>query len=212
MKKMLALFCCTLLCRLGHLPRDPVVRWKTIVGNITVSNNDAVGGNQPWDHSLEHASAGRASVNLATGYVSFDVDGLVFEWLAMPPATPDGWVDSSRGLADLRCGPEKDQTIFTTTPVPLNAQGNADFFREHSRPFRATCTNPPLSDPNWPRSFRAPTSAGSLRERVRSFWRGEQWPQLSVGTFRQKKADEGLRTASALSFLFAQSHGLLRQA
>jgi hypothetical protein len=26
---------------------DAVVRWKTIVGNITVSNNDAVGGINP---------------------------------------------------------------------------------------------------------------------------------------------------------------------
>jgi len=50
------------------------VRWQNIVGNITVSNNDAVGGilpgTTPWSTTF-----GRASVNLATGRVSFDVDG-----------------------------------------------------------------------------------------------------------------------------------------
>src|SRR5215472_6588825 len=55
---------------------DAVVRWKTIVGNITVSSNDAVGGispgTLPWS-----TVGGRARVNLATGYVSFDVEGLV---------------------------------------------------------------------------------------------------------------------------------------
>src|SRR6266436_4108151 len=55
---------------------DAVVHWKTIVGNITVSNKDAVGGinprTTPWS-----TVGGRASVNLATGHVSFDVDGLV---------------------------------------------------------------------------------------------------------------------------------------
>src|SRR5882757_11265048 len=52
------------------------VRWQNIVGNITVSNNDAVGGinpgTTPWS-----TVGGRARVNLATGHVSFDVDGLV---------------------------------------------------------------------------------------------------------------------------------------
>jgi hypothetical protein len=55
---------------------DNVVRWKTIVGNITVSNNDAVAGinpgTTPWS-----TTGGRASVNLSTGHVSFEVEGLV---------------------------------------------------------------------------------------------------------------------------------------
>src|SRR6266478_4753325 len=53
-----------------------VVLWQNIVGNITVSNNDAVGGilpgTTPWS-----TTGGRAHVNLPTGRVSFDVDGLV---------------------------------------------------------------------------------------------------------------------------------------
>jgi hypothetical protein len=77
MKKMLALFV-VLCCAVGAFANDndAVVRWKTIVGNITVSNNDAVGGinlgTTPWS-----TLGGRASVNLSTGHVSFDVDGLV---------------------------------------------------------------------------------------------------------------------------------------
>jgi len=66
--KRFGLACCTLFCRCGICPNDAVVRWKTIVGNITVSNNDAVGGSTR-DHSLEHARR-KARVNLATGHVS----------------------------------------------------------------------------------------------------------------------------------------------
>ncbi|HWS69855.1 MAG TPA: hypothetical protein VN325_44385, partial [Steroidobacteraceae bacterium] len=64
------------------------VRWQNIVGNITVSNNDAVGGilpgTTPWS-----TVGGRARVNLATGRVSFDVDGLVLNG-GNATGTPDG--------------------------------------------------------------------------------------------------------------------------
>ena len=99
------------------------VRWQDIVGNITVSNNDAVGGilpgTTPWS-----TVGGSARVNLATGRVSFDVDGLVLNG-GNATGTPDG-VDQVEGSLICDAG-QPDQTIFTTTPVPLNAQGNADF-------------------------------------------------------------------------------------
>src|SRR6266436_5382272 len=126
---------------------NTVVRWKTIVGNITVSNNDAVAGinpgTTPWS-----TLGGRARVNLATGHVSFDVDGLVLNG-GNATGTP-GPVDQVQGSLICDAG-QKDQTIFTTTPVPLNAQGNADFSGTFNT-IPGTCTNPPLSDPNWPRS------------------------------------------------------------
>src|SRR5260370_42240757 len=54
---------------------NTVVRWKTIVGNITVSNNDAAAGinpcTTPWS-----TNAGRAIVNLSTEHGSFDAEGL----------------------------------------------------------------------------------------------------------------------------------------
>src|SRR5258708_39020281 len=76
MKKVLALFAVLCSATAAFAQDDAVVRWKTIVGNITVSNNDAVGGinpgTTPWS-----TVGGRARVNLPTGHVSFDVDGLV---------------------------------------------------------------------------------------------------------------------------------------
>jgi hypothetical protein len=99
------------------------VRWQNIVGNITVSDNDAVGGidpgTTPWS-----TVRGSARVNLATGRVSFDVDGLVLNG-GNATGTP-GPVDQVEGSLICDAG-QPDQTIFTTTPVPLNAQGNADF-------------------------------------------------------------------------------------
>jgi len=138
MKKMLALFA-VLSCAVGAFAQnnDAVVRWKTIVGNITVSNNDAVGGinpgTTPWS-----TLGGRASVNLVTGNVSFDVDGLVLNG-GNATGTPDG-VDQVEGSLICDAG-KKDQTIFTTTPVQLNAQGNADFSGTFNT-IPGTCTNP----------------------------------------------------------------------
>jgi len=76
MKKMLALL--AVLCLpLRHLPKTTrLCVGKTIVGNITVSNNDAVGGINPGPLLGARSAEGLAS-NLATGHVSFDVDGLV---------------------------------------------------------------------------------------------------------------------------------------
>jgi hypothetical protein len=111
---------------------DNDVRWKTIVGNITVSNNDAVAGinpgTTPWS-----TLGGRARVNLATGHVSFDVDGLVLNG-GNATGTPGG-VDQVEG--SLIC----DQTIFTTAPVSLSAQGNADFSGTFGT-IPGTCNNP----------------------------------------------------------------------
>ena len=112
------------------------VRWQDIVGNITVSNNDAVGGilpgTTPWS-----TVGGSARVNLATGHVSFDVDGLVLNG-GNATGTPGG-VDQVEGSLICDAG-QQDQTIFTTLPVPLDARGNADF----SGTFGTIpgCTNP----------------------------------------------------------------------
>src|SRR5258707_271691 len=79
MKKMLALFVVLFVVLCSSVvafaqDNGAVVRWKTIVGNITVSNNDAVGGinpgTTPWS-----TLGGSARVNLSTGHVSFDVKG-----------------------------------------------------------------------------------------------------------------------------------------
>ena len=138
MKKMLALFV-VLCCAVGAFAQDnddAVVRWKTIVGNITVSNNDAVGGinpgTTPWS-----TLGGRASVNLSTGHVSFDVEGLVLNG-GNATGTPGG-VNQVEGSLICDAG-QKDQTIFTTLPVPLDARGNAEFSGTFD--VDATCKNP----------------------------------------------------------------------
>src|SRR6267378_6216436 len=137
MKKMLALLAVLCSAAAAFAQNDAVVRWKTIVGNITVSNNDAVGGinpgTTPWS-----TLGGRASVNLVTGQVSFDVDGLVLNG-GNATGTPGG-VDQVEGSLICDAGMQ-DQTILTTPPVPLDARGNADFFGTfHTIP--GTCTNP----------------------------------------------------------------------
>jgi len=137
-KKMLALFA-VLCCAVGAFAHDndAVVRWKTIVGNITVSNNDAVGGinpgTTPWS-----TLGGSASVDLATGHVSFDVDGLVLNG-GNATGTP-GPIDQVEGSLICDAG-STDQTIFTTAPVPLSAQGNADFSGTFGT-IPGSCTNP----------------------------------------------------------------------
>src|SRR5712664_672902 len=114
-----------------------VVRWKTIVGNITVSKNDAVAGIKPGTTPWSTTS-GRASVNLSTGHVSFDVEGLVLNG-GNATGTPDG-VDQVEGSLICDAG-QQDQTIFTTLPVPLDARGNAEFSGTFDAP-PATCNNP----------------------------------------------------------------------
>jgi hypothetical protein len=139
MKKMLALFAivfCT-SAAFAFDNNDAVVRWKTIVGNITVSHNDAVDGinpgTTPWS-----TVGGRARVDLSTGQVSFDVDGLVLNG-GNATGTP-GPVDQVEGSLICDAG-QQDHTIFTTTPVKLNAQGNADFSGTFNTT-PGTCTNP----------------------------------------------------------------------
>ena len=142
MKKMSALFVVLFVVLSSAVvafaqDNGAVVRWNTIVGNITVSNNDAVGGinpgTTPWS-----TLGGRASVNLVTGNVSFDVDGLVLNG-GNATGTPGG-VDQVEGSLICDAGAQ-DQTIFTTTPVQLNAQGNADFSGTFNT-IPGSCTNP----------------------------------------------------------------------
>ena len=125
MKNMLALFavlCCALVA-FAHDNDDSVVRWKTIVGNITVSNNDAVAGinpaTTPWS-----TTGGRARVNLSTGRVSFDVEGLVLNG-GNATGTP-GPVDQVEGSLVCNAGTDA-QAVLTTAPVPLSSRGNAEF-------------------------------------------------------------------------------------
>src|SRR5260370_35477448 len=109
MKKMLALLAVLCSATAAFAQNDAVVRWKTIVGNITVSNSDAVGGMNPGTPPWSTVG-GRARVNLATGHVSFDVDGLVLNG-RKATGTPGG-VDQVKAALICDVG-QQDQTIFT---------------------------------------------------------------------------------------------------
>ena len=115
-----------------------LVRWQNIVGNITVSNNDAVAGfnpgTTPWS-----TFGGMAHVNLATGLVSFDVDGLVLNG-GNATGTP-GPVTSVTGTLVCNAG-TGNQTVFNTAAVPLSAQGDARFSGHFASAPGTTCGNP----------------------------------------------------------------------
>jgi hypothetical protein len=102
------------------------VRWKKIIGleqaNNVVGNppNTVTGGGQPWS-TLD----GEVEVSLSDGGVEFDVRGLTLAG-GNSIGTPDGVANI---LGTLVCGlmPGETTTVSDTNPVPLSAQGNAQF-------------------------------------------------------------------------------------
>jgi hypothetical protein len=114
------------------------VRWKNIVGVITSVNvNNPVGniasGTFPWS-----ATSGRAHVNLSTGFVSFDVDGLVINGSTFS-GTP-GPISAVTGT--LVCNPGlQGQVVLDTPATPLDKQGDAQF-SGHLENVPDSCTNP----------------------------------------------------------------------
>ena len=138
MKKVCAMLCLLLGASVSFAQSNPnLVRWQNIVGNITVSNNDAVAGfnpgTTPWS-----TVGGMARVNLATGGVSFNVDGLVLNG-GNATGTP-GPVTSVTGT--LVCNAGTGNQVFNTAAVPLSAQGDAQFSGHFASAPGTTCSNP----------------------------------------------------------------------
>ena len=103
---------------------NPVLRWQQIIGNITAPgvNNPVAGiatGGLPWT-----ITAGTATVNLSTGAVAFQVQGLVLNG-GNTTGTP-GPVKSVMGTLVCNAGTSA-QAIIDTAAVPLSAQGDAQF-------------------------------------------------------------------------------------
>jgi hypothetical protein len=114
------------------------VRWETIIGTFfigatpgtssnTVGGNTTVsppipgiiGGGQPWS-----TLGGHTYVDLSTGDVDFEVNGLVLAGGNGIGTT--GGVTPVQGT--LVCAPgSTTQMVFNTTQVPLSAQGYAEF-------------------------------------------------------------------------------------
>ncbi len=119
MKKIFAVVL-TLLCASAVFAfdsDDSIVRWKSIVGVITIPgvDNPVAGiraGATPWT-----VRSGHASVNLATGAAFFEVEGLSIN------------------------GGSQTQVVLDTAAVALNAHGDANF-AGHIQNIPLTCANP----------------------------------------------------------------------
>ena len=117
---------------------DSIVRWRNIVGVITAINVDNPVGNIhagtfPWS-----VRNGRASVDLANGAASFEVEGLTIVGTAFS-GTP-GPVTAVTGTLVCNAG-TNSQMALDTASVPLNVRGDAHF-SGHIHNIPATCNNP----------------------------------------------------------------------
>jgi hypothetical protein len=100
-----------------------VVFWRTITGVITApGTSNPVGGiasgTSPWT-----TTGGFAFVDLTSGAVTFNVEGLVING-GNASGTP-GPVTNVAGA--LVCGASSSPTVVETSTVALSAQGNASF-------------------------------------------------------------------------------------
>ena len=122
-----------------------IVRWKTVVGVITAPNvdNPVAGsihsGTSPWT-----TRGGYATVNLATGALAFNVEGLVLNGGDFTGTVPSGF---PHVVGSLVCnignsGATQSQVILDTPPVSLNQQGDADFSGNLVGILPVPCTNP----------------------------------------------------------------------
>ena len=121
------------------------VRWRAIVGVITAPNvdNPVAGsihsGTSPWT-----TRAGSANVNLGTGAVSFNVEGLVLNGGNSAGTLPANFPNV---VGTLVCNPGsttagQPQAILDTPQVSLNQQGDADFSGNLVGIPPAQCANP----------------------------------------------------------------------
>jgi hypothetical protein len=140
MKKTLAVVFVSLIATVtmaAQTSSNSVVLWKTIAGVITApGTSNPVGGiasgSSPWT-----TTGGFAFVNLMTGEVAFNVQGLVING-GNVTGTP-GPVANVAGA--LVCNAASSPTVTETSPVTLSAQGDASFSGTLSSP-PSSCTNP----------------------------------------------------------------------
>jgi hypothetical protein len=124
--KTISVLLVALLIPSASLSQDDgaVVRWNNIVGVITAPlvNNPVAGipsGLFPW-----HATRGEALVNLATGDVEFEIQGLVLVGTNFSGTRGD--LTQVKGT--LVCNPgTAAQAVLDTDAVPFSEQGGAQF-------------------------------------------------------------------------------------
>jgi hypothetical protein len=141
MKKVSAVLCAVLsvlFLASAFAGEDNFVRWDRIVGVITALNVDNPVGNIhsgtfPWT-----TRSGLARVDLTTGAVNWEVDGLNING-AVFSGTP-GPITAVRGT--LVCNAGGNQTVFDTAQVPLSVHGDAQFSGHFIGGAPGTCGNP----------------------------------------------------------------------
>ncbi len=127
----------------SHNFGDSGLEWKDIVGIISPGNTvgsgtgKVTGGGAPW-----HTSRGHAEVNLTTGDIQFDVEGLVLAG-GNSIGTPDG-VTTVKGtlVCDTTGTGSTNSTVVDTPLVALSTKGNARF-RGNLGSLPAACTGQP---------------------------------------------------------------------
>ena len=130
MKKVCAVFCALLsglflasafAGETATVDATSFVRWERIVGVITAQNVDNPVGNIhsgtfPWS-----AQSGTANVDLTTGAVAFQVNGLVINGAS--PSGTTGPITLVKGTLVCNSG----ANVFDTPKVTLTAHGDAQF-------------------------------------------------------------------------------------
>jgi hypothetical protein len=117
---------------------DSVVRWKGIVGVTTAVNADNPVGNIHSGTFAWSARSGRAAVNLTSGYVYFDVDGLVINGTAFSGTA--GPVTDVVGTLVCSAG-SRQQAVRDTKAVHISKAGAAHFAGAVGG-IPANCANP----------------------------------------------------------------------
>ena len=141
MKKICAVFCAVLsvlFLASAFAGEDNFVRWERIVGVITALNVDNPVGNIHSGTFAWTTRSGLARVDLTTGEVHWEVDGLVING-ANFSGTP-GPITTVKGTLVCNAG-AGNQTVFDTSAVPLNVHGDAQFSGRIATSI-GTCPNP----------------------------------------------------------------------
>ena len=122
---------------------ENVVEWKHIIGIIQAGNKvgsgtgQVTGGGQPWS-----TTGGSAEVDLTTGQLQFQVQGLVLAG-GNAIGTPDSVTMVKGTLVCDTTGTANGNSALVDTPlVPLSTQGDARF-RGEVGPLPSACVNEP---------------------------------------------------------------------
>jgi hypothetical protein len=140
MKKVCAVFCAVLsglFLASAFAGEDNFLRFDRIVGVITALNVDNPVGTIHSGTFAWTTRSGLARVDLTTGAVQWEVEGLVINGNNFS-GTP-GPITAVRGT--LVCNAGGNQTVFNTAQVPLNSHGDAQF-SGHFGTAPGTCGNP----------------------------------------------------------------------